>query len=74
MAMVLKTRWSEKVDRNCPLAEYPRPQLVRKNWLCLNGQYDYAITPNDANFPGDYDGRILVPYATESTRSGVEKH
>ena len=73
MAMVLKTRWSEKVDRNCPLAEYPRPQLVRENWLCLNGQYDYAITSIGANSPADYDGEILVPFSIESALSGVEK-
>ena len=40
----LKTRWFEKVDRECPLKEYPRPQLERENWMCLNGSYDYAVT------------------------------
>ena len=40
----LKTRWFDKVSRECPLADYPRPQLERKNWICLNGSYDYAVT------------------------------
>ncbi len=73
MANALKTRWFEEVDRDCPLAEYPRPQLVRENWLCLNGQYDYAITPAEAEQPAVYDGKILVPFAIESALSGVEK-
>ena len=43
----LNTIWTDKVNKSCPLSEYPRPQFERKTWLCLNGQYDYAIT--DAN-------------------------
>lgn len=73
MANTLKTRWFDKVDKNCPLNEYPRPQLVRKNWMCLNGQYDYAITATAAERPAVYDGKILVPFSIESALSGVEK-
>ena len=36
----LKTRWTDKVNYDCPLSEYPRPQLVRNDWQCLNGKYD----------------------------------
>ena len=28
---------------NIPRNEYPRPQLVRDNWLCLNGEWDFEI-------------------------------
>lgn len=73
MANILKTRWFEKVDKNCPLTEYPRPQLVRESWLCLNGQYDYAITAAQAETPAVYDGKILVPFSIESPLSGVQK-
>ncbi|NLX93874.1 MAG: glycoside hydrolase family 2 [Clostridiales bacterium] len=73
MTSALKTRWSEKINKDCPLAEYPRPQLVRKNWSCLNGQYDYAITASEAETPVDYDGKILVPFSFESALSGVRK-
>lgn len=73
MTSTLKTRWSEKINENCPLAEYPRPQLQRKNWLCLNGQYDYAITAVDVEAPAVYDGKILVPFSVESALSGVQK-
>ena len=40
----IRTQWFDKVDRRLPLAEYPRPQFERKDWICLNGDYDYAIT------------------------------
>lgn len=69
----LKTRWFSLVDRNCPLPEYPRPQMVRKNWLCLNGEYDYAVTEADAEKPDEYDGKILVPFSIETGLSGVCK-
>ena len=26
--------------------EYPRPELVRENWTCLNGEWDFALCPN----------------------------
>ena len=41
----LKTRFFDSVDKNCPHSEYPRPQLVREDWMCLNGECDYEITP-----------------------------
>ncbi len=67
----LKTRWFDKVDRECPLNDYPRPQFERKNWMCLNGSYDYAITPAGSETPSKYDGKILVPFSVESEMSGV---
>ncbi len=69
----LKTKWFDSVSRDCPLAEYPRPQLERKSWICLNGKYDYAITGENAAMPENYDGEILVPFSIESALSGVEK-
>ncbi len=69
----LKTRWFNQVNRECPLSEYPRPQLVRKNWICLNGEYDYAITDSSVHMPDEYDGKILVPFSVESSLSGVGK-
>ena len=55
-----------------PLSEYPRPQLVRESYLCLNGLWEYAIRDND-NIPDSFDGQILVPFSPESKRSGVGK-
>lgn len=69
----IKTRWFDKVSRECPLSEYPRPQLARKDWLCLNGIYEYAITDKNTDKPEKYDGEILVPFSVESALSGVGK-
>ena len=68
----LFTRWGRDIDRSCPLAEYPRPQLKRDSWLCLNGVWQYAIRDSAAAVePGKYDGEILVPFSPESLLSGV---
>ncbi len=67
----IKTRWFDKVDRECPLDGYPRPQLERENWVCLNGSYDYAVTGENDAKPENYEGKILVPFSIESGLSGV---
>lgn len=69
------TEWAAKVDATKPLNEYPRPQLTRKNWVNLNGLWQYAIVPaaSAANIPATTDGAILVPFAIESALSGVGK-
>lgn len=69
----LKTRWTDSVDYDCPLPEYPRPQLVRNDWQNLNGRYEYAITGLTEEFPKEYDGEIIVPFAPECYLSGVGK-
>ncbi|MBP1324860.1 hypothetical protein JOF28_000092 [Leucobacter exalbidus] len=53
-----------------PLAEYPRPQLARDSYLCLNGHWNYAFTA-EAQPPAAWDGEILVPYSPEAQLSGV---
>ncbi len=69
----MKTRWTDKIDKNNPLAEYPRPQFERENWVSLNGIYEYAIKDSKQEWVDDYDGEIVVPFAIESMLSGVEK-
>ncbi|HEX5222047.1 MAG TPA: glycoside hydrolase family 2 TIM barrel-domain containing protein, partial [Verrucomicrobiae bacterium] len=39
------TRWAAEVNPTNALPEYPRPQMVRNEWLNLNGLWNYAITP-----------------------------
>ena len=65
----LKTPWAEKIDPANVLPEYPRPQLVRSQWMNLNGLWDYAIKPAGALEPKTMDGKILVPFAVESSLS-----
>ena len=65
------SRFAADVDQELPWPEYPRPQLVRSRWLNLNGQWDYALSERGAAQPATFDGQILVPFAIESTLSGV---
>jgi beta-galactosidase/beta-glucuronidase len=67
----LMTRWAADVTPQNVHPEYPRPQMVREQWLNLNGLWDYAITPKEAPCPQQYDGQILVPFPIESALSGV---
>jgi beta-galactosidase/beta-glucuronidase len=67
------SKWAKKVSPDNVWHEYPRPQMVRKQWLNLNGLWDYAITDSNKGSPGSYDGQILVPFAVESALSGVTK-
>ena len=67
----LMTRWASEVSPDNVHPEYPRPQLVRKEWLNLNGLWDYAITLREDPQPAGWEGRILVPFPVESALSGV---
>ncbi|MGC8830249.1 MAG: beta-L-arabinofuranosidase domain-containing protein [Verrucomicrobiia bacterium] len=69
----LMTRWAKDVNPSNVHKEYPRPQMERKEWMNLNGLWDYAITAKDAPQPQKYDGKILVPFPIESALSGVMK-
>jgi len=67
----LMTRWAAEVSPTNVLPEYPRPQLVRSDWLNLNGLWDYAVTPDSVMATTQFDGKILVPFPIESALSGV---
>ena len=69
----IKTQWADKVNPANVLPEYPRPIMERAEWLNLNGLWDYAIRPAGQVAAESYDGKILVPFAVESSLSGVQK-
>ncbi|SHJ81019.1 Glycosyl hydrolases family 2, TIM barrel domain [Tangfeifania diversioriginum] len=69
----IKTQWAEEVNPANPLPEYPRPQMERAQWLNLNGLWGYAILERGGNIPATLEGKILVPFAIESSLSGVQK-
>ncbi len=55
---------------------YPRPQLRRKEWWSLNGQWDFAIdTSGIWQRPTEvsWRGNIEVPFAPETPRSGIHE-
>lgn len=69
----LSTIWSRFAEDGpdaVPLAEYPRPQLQRSGWRCLNGWWEYAFRMPGESM-GIADGKILVPFSPETVRSGV---
>ena len=68
----LLTPWGEALDKQKPLNDYPRPQLARKEWQCLNGAWDYAITA-DKQMPKIWDGEIIVPFSPETILSNVQR-
>ena len=60
------------------LPEYPRPQLVRKNWRNLNGEWDFKFDRENVGLKNDYksgnflpDCKILVPYVYQVPASGI---
>ncbi|QQO09612.1 glycoside hydrolase family 2 protein [Breznakiella homolactica] len=70
------------MDQHVPRNEYPRPQLERKDWINLNGEWTYKIVMRPPYFAaqGDYsehensagfDKKIIVPYPPESKLSGT---
>ena len=69
------TYWGENLDPKHVHEEYPRPQMVRPEWECLNGYWDYAIVDEKdvhVNFPPKvWEGKILVPFSPEAPLSGV---
>ena len=68
----IRTPWAEQVDPSNPLPAYPRPQMVRADWMNLNGLWNYAVTEASAE-SFESQGQILVPFALESSLSGVGK-
>lgn len=46
-----------------PWTRYPRPQLVREDWLCLNGEWELCCHGRS--------GTIRVPFCAESLLSGT---
>ncbi len=72
----LMTDWAQQVDTNNPLPEYPRPQMVRSNWMNLNGiwQFQSGATNDPVPVGQTLSSEILVPFPMESALSGVKHY
>jgi hypothetical protein len=62
---------------NIPRNEYPRPQMQRKDWLCLNGPWEFEVDQGDSGLHRGLLTRSLaqtiqVPFCPESKLSGIE--
>lgn len=63
---------TEQLPRN----EYPRPQFVRSDWVCLNGEWQFEIDHADTGLERglrerELKDRIQVPFCPESVLSGI---
>ena len=67
----LLTSWGTEVTPGNVHPEYPRPTLVRSEWLNLNGYWDWKDSSEKQE---GFTRRILVPFPVESTLSGVSQH
>ena len=70
----MMTPFGEKVTADNAWREYPRPQMVRANWQCLNGEWSWQVTKvaETAAMPKEWQAKkILVPFAIESPLSGI---
>ncbi len=61
----LKTPYEEALPE-IPFSAYPRPQLKRDSYLCLNGSWDLAVDDTPL-------GKVTVPFPPESRISGIER-
>ncbi len=55
-----------------PHSEYPRPQLRRKEWLCLNGEWEFEVC-GEFRLPERFSRKIMVPFCPESLLSGINE-
>lgn len=58
--------------------EYPRPQMRRKDWTPLNGEWDFCFDDEDTGLKkglytgeGDFDLKINVPFSYQCAASGI---
>ncbi|MBQ1262905.1 MAG: hypothetical protein IIX89_01290, partial [Oscillospiraceae bacterium] len=66
----LSTAYSEFVPE-IPWAVYPRPQLKRDSFFCLNGDWDFEVTGGE--MPEEFGRKIKVPFPPESALSGIDE-
>ena len=72
----IMTPWGEQIDPENVWQEYPRPQLVRPDWINLNGVWQYFRRDNTQTLTyvrsaSSFKQRILVPFGVESALSGI---
>lgn len=70
----IMTPWATNVTPDNVWKEYPRPQMVRKEWKNLNGLWDFSVVIGTNSTPQQRNSRkILVPFCIESALSGIKE-
>src|SRR6476469_2148453 len=89
-ACLMGTPWYRKADaathtsseamRTIDLDEYgrgyPRPQMMRPEWISLNGRWEFSLDPDQrCHGPAEvrWDRTITVPFSPETVASGIEE-
>jgi autotransporter-associated beta strand protein len=72
----LMTDWAQQVNPTNVLPEYPRPQMVRSNWMNLNGVWQFQTGATNDPVPTglNLSSVILVPFPMESALSGIMQY
>ncbi len=60
----LTTPFENSLSSEAPFGDYPRPQLKRDSYICLNGKWSFELN-------GKVIGNITVPFPPESRISGI---
>ena len=55
-----------------PWNEYPRPQMKRDSFFCLNGEWEFCTAKNSV-VPGFFGEKIKVPFPPQSVLSGIHR-
>ena len=65
----LTTRWGKALDPQHILEEYPRPQMIRDQYINLNGEWNYTVLSEKNTITKE--GTLLVPFSPEAPLSGA---
>lgn len=64
--------FGKNVDLDNPLLGHPNPYFERKDYLLLNGKWEFEITKS-RTLTNNYSKSIIVPFSPETSLSGVEQ-
>lgn len=62
----MQSRYFDQVDFECPCSEYPRPQMKRSSYFCLNGPWHFKRSNKEKETK-----TALVPFSIESMLGGA---
>ena len=67
----LFTKYKDDLSGAVPHSYYPRPTMERDSFISLNGEWEYGESASQDEY--HFTEKILVPFAPESSLSGIER-